>query len=128
MSVLVVTGATLVCPFASGTTTLNVTSQFKVTVEGKPAATIKDAAFGANIPPFPLCSCPSNPAVAAATAAAMGVLTPAACMGQFTGAWIPEQIQKTAGGSPCLTQGCSLVCTWGGQIKIANPGQTKVIL
>ena len=43
-----------------------------------PAANIADVAPMVNVPPFGMCNMPSNPAVAAATAAALGVSTPSA--------------------------------------------------
>lgn len=128
MATLVVTGATLSCPFGQGTTSLIATSQTTVMADNKPVATLKDAVFPTNIPPFPLCMSTSNPTVIAATAAALGVFTPAACVPQFAGPWIPEKPNVSTGGSPCLTSGCKLQCAWGGQLSIINPGQTKVNL
>ena len=49
MGVVVVTGAILKCSFGSTPANLNVTSQSKILVEGKPLATIKDAGPMVNI-------------------------------------------------------------------------------
>ena len=106
--------------------TLLVTSQFKVMAGGKPAATIKDCQPMANIVPFGMCTSLANPQVAAATAAALGVLTPMPCIPVPAGTWIPTSPTHLIGGTPCLCQGSSLMCAYAGVIQITNPGQTKV--
>jgi hypothetical protein len=52
----------------------------KVLCEGPPAANIMDHVPMLNILPFGVCSSPANPTVVAATAAALGVLTPMPCI------------------------------------------------
>ena len=123
MGQVVTTGASMICSFGAGASTLNVTSQQTTLCGGKPAATISDAGSMTNIPPFGMCSSLANPQVAAATAAAMGVLTPQPCVPQPTGAWIPTQGTVLAGGKPCLTNDCKLMCMYGGSITITTPGQ-----
>jgi hypothetical protein len=105
--------------------TLSVLPTHLVNVEGKPAATIQDTLTGANIPPFGMCTTPSNPAVAAATSAAMGVLTPAPCAPLVTGPWAPGAALTQIGSVPALTAGSTCMCTWGGVITITNPGSVK---
>ncbi|MCR5520645.1 MAG: DUF4280 domain-containing protein [Lachnospiraceae bacterium] len=128
MGVLVKAGATLTCTFATGTSTLMTTAQMNSVTSGSPAATINDCAPVTNIPPFPACTSMSNPAVSAATAAALGVLTPSTCIPTIAGSWTAEKTNVSIGGSVCLTSGCQLSCGYGGVIKIASPGQTKVNL
>ncbi len=123
MGQVVTTGANMVCSFGAGAATLNVTSQQTVMVSGKPVATIQDAGSMINIPPFGMCSSLANPQVAAATAAALGVLTPQPCVPQPAGAWIPSGATCTVGGKPCLTNDCKLMCAYGGNITITTPGQ-----
>ena len=123
MGQLVTTGASMVCSMGAGASTLNVTSQQTVLADGKPVATIQDATAMTNIPPFGMCSSLANPQVAAATAAALGVLTPQPCIPQTTGTWIPTQSTALAGGKPCLTHDCKLVCAYAGSITITTPGQ-----
>ncbi len=123
MGQIVTTGATLICSMGLGTSTLNVTSQQTTLSDGKPVATIGDAMAMTNIAPFGMCTSMANPQVAAATAAAMGVLTPQPCIPQTTGSWIPSQSKVLAGGKPCLTNDCKLACAYAGNISITMPGQ-----
>ncbi len=122
-----VTGATMTCPFALVPTPvpLGVTNNTKVLIGGKPAGTISDAAAMVNIPSFGMCTTLSNPQVAAATSAALGVLTPQPCVPQTT-AWLPAQAKVLIGGKPCLTGDCSVMCMYGGKISILMPGQAQV--
>lgn len=124
-----VTGASMTCAFAMVPTPvpLNVTNNSTVLVGGKPAGTIMDAGGMVNIPSFGMCTTLSNPQVAAATAAALGVLTPQPCMPQTT-AWIPSQGKVLVGGKPCLTGDCSVMCMYGGKISIVMPGQAQVMI
>ncbi len=126
MSQAVVVGANCLCTFGTAPAPLKVTSQSTVLFEGKPVATIQDAAPMSNVGPFGMCTTLSNPAVASATAAALGVLTPQPCTPVPAGTWIPTQTKDLIGGKPCLTQDCKLMCSYGGQITISMPGQTKV--
>lgn len=120
-------GATISCTFGAMPTTLNVTSQAQCLAEGKPVATIKDMAFQTNIPPFGMCSSLANPQVAAATAAALGVLTPQPCTMVPAGTWIPGKMGPIVGKIPSLCNDATLVCAMGaGKISISMPGQTKV--
>ena len=68
--------AVMTCSFGVAPSALNVLPISRVFIEGKPAATIKDMVPFVNIPPFGMCMSLSNPTVAAATSAALGVLTP----------------------------------------------------
>lgn len=91
-----------------------------------PAANIMDHAPIVNIPPFGMCSAPSNPMVIAATAAALGVFTPAPCVPNTVAPWVPGDPRVLVQGMPALHQSCALTCLWGGVIQIRSPGQTKV--
>ena len=124
-----VTGATMTCSFSLVPTPvpLNVTNNATVLVGGKPAGTPADAGGMVNIPTFGMCTSMANPQVAAATAAALGVLTPQPCIPQ-TSAWIPAQGKVLIGGKPCLTGDCSAMCMYGGKISILMPGQTQVLI
>lgn len=108
--------ATCTCSFGTAPTILTVTSQMTVTMCGMPAATILDGAPINNLPTFGMCSCIANPAVAAATAAAMGVLTPAPCV-PATVAWTPGCPTVTVCGKPLLNNTSKLMCAYGGVIQ-----------
>ncbi|MBR4515656.1 MAG: DUF4280 domain-containing protein [Lachnospiraceae bacterium] len=125
MGQVVTTGAQLMCSFGTTPGNLTATNQQTVLIEGKPAATLSDTAPMVNITPFGMCTSLANPQVAAATAAALGVLTPQPCIPAPAGTWIPSQSTVLAGGTPCLTNDCKLMCSYAGSISIVNPGQVK---
>lgn len=128
MGQVVVTGAVCMCTFGTSPGNMNVTSQTSVLVDNKPAATIQDCQM-ANITPFGMCTSLANPTVAAATAAALGVLTPQPCMLNPAGTWIPTQGKCTAGGKPVLLNDSKLMCAMGaGTISINSPGQFKTTI
>ncbi len=116
--------AMLTCSFGMAPATLNPLPVSRVMIEGKPAATINDFAPAVNIPPFGMCSTLSNPTVAAATTAALGVLTPMPCV-PVTTPWKPGAIKTMIGGQPALTASSTCQCAWGGVITIGFPGAVR---
>lgn len=121
----VVMGATMTCSFGVAPSTLVVIpAGMPVMINNMPAATIMDHKPIANIPPFGMCTTPSNPTVAAATSAALGVLTPMPCIPVTTAPWTPGASTTTIGNFPALHSACQCMCQWGGVITISNPGQT----
>ena len=126
MGQLVVTGAPLQCTFGVAPSTLNVIPVNRVTAQGPPAATTMDNKPLVNIPPFGMCTSLSNPQVAAATAAAMGALTPMPCMPVIPAPWIPGSPTVTISNMPALNNSSKCLCAWGGQISILVPGQFTV--
>ncbi len=126
MAIPVVTGATIMCTMGMGTGTVTATAQAVVTYEGKMAATTMDVTPMVNVGACGMCTSMGNPAVASATAAAMGVLTPQPCTPVPAGSWLGSAA-PTVGGQPSLTNDATLTCSYGGTIKIVNPGQTKVV-
>lgn len=95
------------------------------TVEGRPAGNITDMAPMVNIPPFGMCQSLANPQVAAATAAALGTLTPMPCTPVPVGPWTPGAPRTLIGGAPALVQGATLTCAFGGVISVAVPGSIR---
>ena len=85
----VVATATMMCSFGLAPSVLNVLPINRVTVEGRPAANIMDHQPILNIPPFGMCTSLANPTVAAATAAALGTLTPMPCVPVTVAPWVP---------------------------------------
>lgn len=126
MAQAVVTTANVTCSFGTTPSVLKGTSNLTVTAEGKPLCVLSDTAPVANIGSFGMCSSLANPAVAAATAAALGVLTPQPCTPSVTGCWIPNNTKVLIGNQPALTLGATCMCSFGGNINIVNPGQVKV--
>lgn len=120
----VVAGATIMCSFGLAPSALSVAAPRPI-VEGRPVATITDIAPGVNIPPFGMCQSLANPTVAAATAAALGVLTPMPCVPVIPAPWIPMAPQTTAGGIPVLVAGSTCVCAFGGSISLIMPGAVR---
>ena len=119
--------AMLACSFGMAPSTLNVMPTSRVIIEGKPAATIADVVPGANIPPFGMCSSLANPSVAAATAAALGVLTPMPCVPVPVGTWTPVASRTIIGGKPALTAPSMCMCSWGGVITVTVPGTMRTM-
>jgi len=120
-----VTGAMLQCTFGVAPATLSVLPTAKVTIEGKPAAAIMDNIAMVNIPPFGMCTSLSNPQVAAATAAALGVLTPMACQPVIASPWAPGAPKTMIGGKQALVSGSMCNCAWGGVVSMTMPGAVK---
>lgn len=116
--------AKMTCTFGLSPSTLVPLPTPRVLIEGKPAATISDMIPGANIPPFGMCSTPANPTVAAATAAALGVLTPMPCLPVTTGPWLNGATTTLIGGKPALAAGAQCLCAYGGVIALLDPATT----
>lgn len=123
MGMQVVMGAMLQCSFGAAPASLMVLPVNRVMCGGVPAATIMDYAPMVNILPFAMCNSPANPMVAAATAAAMGVLTPMPCIPMTAAPWVPGVPQVMIGGMPALNDGCKCLCSWGGVISVSMAGQ-----
>jgi hypothetical protein len=73
-----------------------------------------------NIPTFGMCRSPANPTVAAATAAALGVLTPMPCV-PVTTPWTPGVATVLLRGMPALDASSKCMCAYGGQISVTTP-------
>ncbi len=126
MGLLVCNGAQLMCSFGVAPSPLVVLPQKKV-MTTLPEATIMDNIPMTNIMPFGMCSSLANPTVAAATAAALGVLTPQPCVPLIPAPWAPGLPKLLVGGVPAIDNTCKLNCAYGGVIQILNPGQTKTM-
>lgn len=122
MGLQVCAGAMLLCTGGAAPSALGVLPAGRPLC-GAPAANIADVVPIVNVPPFGVCHMPSNPAVAAATAAALGVLTPMPCVPVPAGTWTPGNPMVLIGGLPALTSDAKLICAWGGAISVTMPGQ-----
>lgn len=125
MGQLVCGGAMLQCSFGAAPSTLMVLPTKRV-MTTMPVATIMDNAPMVNILPFGMCNSMSNPQVAAATAAKMGVFTPMPCIPVTTAPWVPGSPTVLVGNIPALNNSSKCMCNWGGVISITNPGQMTI--
>ncbi len=123
MGLQVCMGATMMCTFGLAPSTLIVLPQNRVLVNNLPAANIMDHIPIVNIPPFGMCQSLANPTVAAATAAALGVLTPMPCVPVVPAPWVPGAPNVLIGNMPALDNMSKCMCAWAGVISILSPGQ-----
>ncbi len=123
MPMHVCNGAMLMCSFGVAPSVLTVLPINRTLTSNMPAANIMDHVPMVNILPFGMCITPTNPAVAAATAAAMGVLTPMPCVPVTPAPWVPGSPTVLLGNMPALNNTSTLMCTWGGVITVTVPGQ-----
>lgn len=122
---LLTQGALLQCSFGMAPSSLNVLPQNKVLVGGKPAANIMDNKPMVNIMPFGMCQSMANPQVAAATAAALGVLTPMPCVPNITAPWTPGKPITMIANQPIINETSKLMCMWAGVISVTFAGQVQ---
>lgn len=116
---LVNSGSMLQCTMGAAPASLVVVVP-TVTAATPPGANIMDFAPMVNIPTFGMCRSPANPTVAAATAAALGVLTPMPCVPATT-PWAPGVATVLLRGMPALDASSKCTCVFGGQISITTP-------
>jgi hypothetical protein len=120
--------ATLQCSFGAAPAVLNVLPVNRMLTAGMPAANIMDHIPLVNVMPFGMCMSMANPMVAAATAAALGVLTPVPCIPATASPWLPGAPTVLLGNMPALDANSILMCNWAGVIKIAMPGQMQMLI
>ena len=125
MAFPVVAGATCMCTMGTAPGQINPTNQPSVRIAGKPVASTIDIAPMTNVTPCGLCTSMTNPVVASATAAALGVLTPQPCTPVPTGTWQCSGKVRVAGKKVLTSEG-TLRCAYMGTISITNPGQQTV--
>lgn len=125
MGMHVCTGARLSCTMGTAPSSFNATPKI-VLAASRPPGNVLDHVPLLNIAPFGMCQSPSNPTVAAATAAASGVLTPMPCVPATVSPWSPGAAKVTLGGSPALTDASTTTCLWGGTVQVTDPGQAVV--
>ena len=115
-------GAMLQCTFGVAPSTLSVLPVNRV-LTGTPDANIMDNKPMVNILPFGMCNSIANPTVAAATAAALGALTPMPCVPVTTAPWLPGAPTVLLANMPTLNDSSKLMCMWGGVISPTMAGQ-----
>lgn len=125
MGLLVCGGAILKCSFGTAPMPMTVLPKSRVS-NVMPAANIMDNVPFVNILPFVMCSSMANPAVAAATAAALGALTPMPCTPMTSAPWTPGSPTVLIGGQPALNNTSQLLCAFGGCIQVKTAGQFQI--
>ncbi len=128
MPMQVCMGAQMMCTFGLAPSALVVLPVNRVMTNQVPDANIMDHIPLVNIMPFGMCISPANPAVAAATAAALGVLTPMPCIPNTPSPWVPGAPTVLLGNQPTLDNTSKLFCMWGGVITFVTPGEFTVMV
>jgi hypothetical protein len=118
-------GGMMKCSFGVAPSSLMVLPANRV-MTGTPTANIMDNKPMVNVLPFGMCQCPANPMVAAATAAALGVLTPMPCIPNTVAPWVVGAPTVMIGNMPALNSTSKLMCIWGGVIELLPPGVPTV--
>lgn len=118
MSKCVCSGAGTACSFGSATGTLMVLPSNRC-LSAAPIANIMDHKPLVNIPPFGMCSSPTNPAVIAASGSVP-------CVPVTLLPWTPGVATVLLNQLPVLHDGSILMCQWGGVIEVKQAGQSGV--
>lgn len=126
MKPLIVQGTILKCTFGNVPTPMMVLPDKKVNAMF-PVAVKSDHIPLLNILPFGMCSNPANPMVAAATAAALGVLTPMPCIPCTMQEWTSACGKVKVCGAEALNMDSQLSCLYGGRIQAEAPVQPTVL-
>ena len=119
-------GAMMQCSFGMAPSSLVVLPVNRVTSSFMPDANIMDHIPMVNILPFGMCSSIANPTVAAATAAALGVLTPMPCIPVVPAPWTPGNPTVMIANFPIINNTSQCFCAFGGAITFSNAGQQTV--
>ncbi len=121
-------GAKMQCTFGAMPAPLAVLPVNRVLTQNVPDANIMDHIPIVNIPSFGPCSSPAFPATAAATAAAMGVLTPMPCIPTTPFPWATGAPTVLLANFPTLDNMSKLACVWGGVISFIDAGEATVMV
>lgn len=127
MGFQVVNTALLKCSFGLAPSSLVVLPINRELVCSQPAANIMDFKPMMNILPFGMCQSLANPTVAAATAAALGVLTPMPCI-PVTTPWTPGCPTVLVANMPALNDSSVCMCAYAGVIQVNMPGQMTTMI
>jgi len=126
MPLQVCMGANMMCSFGAAPSSLVVLPKNRVNTNMMPDANIMDHVPMVNIMPFGMCMSLANPVVAAATAAALGVLTPMPCIPATPAPWVPGAPTVNLAFSPALDNTSKVMCTWAGVIQFVDAGEITV--
>ena len=126
MPLQVCMGAMMQCSFGVAPSSLVVLPTNRVMTNMVPDANIMDHIPMVNIMPFGMCTSIANPTVAAATAAALGVLTPMPCIPATPAPWVAGAPTVLLGNFPSLDNVSQLMCMWAGVITFTDAGEVTV--
>ena len=126
MKPIIIQGTPLKCSFGNAPAPIMVLPDKKVN-SMLPVAVKSDHVPFLNILPFGMCSNPANPMVIAATAAAMGVLTPVPCIPCTAQEWPGACGRVKIKGKEAINMDSRLQCLYGGCIQAAAPMQPQVL-
>jgi hypothetical protein len=126
MPLQVCMGAMMQCSFGLAPSSLVVLPTNRVLTNQMPDANIMDHIPMTNIMPFGMCTSIANPMVAAATAAALGVLTPMPCIPATPAPWVAGAPTVLLGNFPSLDNVSQLMCMWAGVITFIDAGEVTV--
>ncbi len=127
MKPIIIQGTMLKCSFGNIPTPIMVLPDKKVN-SMLPVAVKSDHIPFLNILPFGMCSNPANPVVAAATAAALGVLTPMPCIPCTVQDWSRPCGKVKIHGKEMINMDSQLSCLYGGTIQAVAPVQPTVLV
>jgi len=113
-------GAMLTCTMGVAPSTLTVLPVDRIVTENNPMATTMDHKPFVNIAPFALCTSPLSPTFIKVSG------TPGPCMPNLPSPWMAGKSDVMVANKPALTAQCSLMCIYGGTIKVAFPGVLTV--
>ena len=116
------------CSFGMAPSSLVVLPTNRTFTDQVPDANIMDHIPMVNIMPFGVCSSPAFPATAAATAAALGVLTPMPCVPATPAPWITGAPTVLLANFPTLDNISKLMCVFGGVIQFTTAGEETVMV
>jgi len=128
MPMQVCMGAQMMCTMGMAPSNLVVLPINTTFTNQVPDANIMDHVPIVNILPFGMCISPANPVVAAATAAALGVLTPMPCIPNTPSPWVTGAPTVLLGNQPTLDNTHMLMCMWAGVITFVTPGEFTVMV
>jgi Domain of unknown function (DUF4280) len=126
MPLQVCMGATMQCSMGAAPSSLVVLPINRVLTGQVPDANIMDHIPMVNIMPFGVCMSPAFPATAAATAAALGVLTPMPCIPGTLSPWVTGAPTVLLANFPTLDNVSQLMCIFGGVIQFIDAGEETV--
>ncbi len=127
MAIHSVTTGSMMCSFGVAPSVFNATPKM-ISSSYMQVGNIMDNIPITNIPPFGMCTSIANPTVAAATSAALGVLTPMPCVPATPAPWTPGAPTVLVNYMPALNNSSCLMCLWGGQIRFTYPGQVTEMI